>query len=227
MKVLVISDTHLTNRFIPKKYFILEELIRNSDKVIINGDFWDFWYLTFDQFINSQWKGLFPLLKQKDTVYVWGNHDPKDRCTQDVSLFSNIQSDNYFEEIDGNKYRFRHGHNYLFGKKTKFLEKYDKFIGGIEKYKLSRFLFYLIYYSERFLMRVFGPTLITKSKVALNNNLLLKERDSFEEWFIFGHTHGAEIDFQKKFINTGCIINHTVSYLLIENGEPRLLSSKY
>ena len=39
MKILVISDLHLTTRFDQKKCEFLEKLISRADKVIINGDF--------------------------------------------------------------------------------------------------------------------------------------------------------------------------------------------
>ncbi len=41
MRILVISDTHLTHKFDQRKFEYLLSIISQADKVIINGDFWD------------------------------------------------------------------------------------------------------------------------------------------------------------------------------------------
>ena len=64
-KTLVISDLHLTTASDPKKFRFLKKLISSFDRVIINGDLWCVYTDTFDQFINSDWQRLFPLLKSK------------------------------------------------------------------------------------------------------------------------------------------------------------------
>src|SRR3990172_1424130 len=63
MKILVFSDSHLTDKFEEKKFYFLKKIIRQSDFVIINGDFWDGYLTTFNRFISSNWSKLFPLLK--------------------------------------------------------------------------------------------------------------------------------------------------------------------
>ncbi len=77
MKTIVLSDTHLYEEFDEKKFNFLKRIISKVDRVIINGDFWDSYICSFSDFINSPWKKLFPLLKTKKTVYIYGNHDKK------------------------------------------------------------------------------------------------------------------------------------------------------
>ncbi len=75
MKTIIFSDAHLTNRFDEPTYRFLENMILSADKIIINGDFWDGEVVSFNQFINSKWQKLFPLLLERKAVYIYGNHD--------------------------------------------------------------------------------------------------------------------------------------------------------
>jgi len=77
MKILVISDLHLTTRFDEKKCEFLEKLINRADKVIINGDFWEAYDLKINSFISSKWNKLFKYLKKNNSIYLFGNHDKK------------------------------------------------------------------------------------------------------------------------------------------------------
>lgn len=70
-RVLVISDLHLSHRVQKRKLAFLKKLVSEYDQVIINGDFWDNWFTTFDKFINSKWQELFPLLKENNCIYNW------------------------------------------------------------------------------------------------------------------------------------------------------------
>ena len=64
MKILVFSDTHLSSTFEEKKFNLLKEIISRADRVIINGDFWEGYLISFKEFLDSRWKELFPLLKK-------------------------------------------------------------------------------------------------------------------------------------------------------------------
>ncbi len=94
MKKLIISDTHLTN-FNKRQFIFLQDLISSVDQVIINGDFWDSWCVSFEKFVNSKWQDLFDLLLEKNTIYIYGNHDPKDLNDERTSLFAVKSCDSY------------------------------------------------------------------------------------------------------------------------------------
>ena len=93
--ILVFSDTHLYLPFDQKKFNFLKKIISESDRVIINGDFFDGYMIKFSKFIDSPWNQLFPLLKNKKTVYIFGNHDKKEFSDKRLSLFSDSQVSNY------------------------------------------------------------------------------------------------------------------------------------
>ncbi|KKP50689.1 MAG: hypothetical protein UR42_C0024G0015, partial [Candidatus Roizmanbacteria bacterium GW2011_GWA2_33_33] len=50
MNILVFSDTHLYLPFDGKKFNFLKKIISDSDQVIINGDFFDDYMISFDEF---------------------------------------------------------------------------------------------------------------------------------------------------------------------------------
>jgi len=88
-KILLFSDSHLHPPIFKKAYFDrLVNLIEQADQVIINGDFWEGYFYSFDQFVNSKWNQLFPLLKQKHTIYLPGNHDLMSKLDKRTNLFS-------------------------------------------------------------------------------------------------------------------------------------------
>jgi len=41
MKIAIFSDTHLRLPFEERKFKFLERVIKNVERIIINGDFWD------------------------------------------------------------------------------------------------------------------------------------------------------------------------------------------
>jgi len=110
MKTLIFADTHFSADFEPARYRAIIRLIQSVDRVIINGDFWDKYLTTFDEFVNSDWRQLFPLLKQKQTVYIYGNHDRLAYCDDRVKLFSSQQVDQYILETKDQTYLIEHGH---------------------------------------------------------------------------------------------------------------------
>lgn len=130
MNRIIFSDTHLTTKFDPQLFKRLTQLIEPVDQVIINGDFWDGYSINFDQFLNSEWQRLFPLLKRKQAIYLFGNHDAQSFSDHRVDQFS-VQASEFFETQLSNNQKLicYHGHqscttidNYLpFVTKTPFL----------------------------------------------------------------------------------------------------------
>ena len=73
MKTIIFSDTHIGKRCDRRRFEYLKKIISDADRVIINGDFRDH-VVKSDKFMNSKWKELFPLLKSKKTIFIYGNH---------------------------------------------------------------------------------------------------------------------------------------------------------
>ncbi len=206
MKLLVFSDTHLTEYVEEKKFNLLRDIISKADKVVINGDFWDGYLSTFDAFIHSGWKNLFPLLKKKKSVYVYGNHDNKQfKHTDLCKLFSNIQTDQYKITLGKKTYIFEHGNRLLpFGDEDAFQAQikstFNKFSNKIEGLLIKT----LGVHYQRFLKKY---NEIIKQK-------LLKELKE-NEYYVCGHTHSAEVDRKNRFINSGVIKDGLAQYIHI------------
>lgn len=109
MKILIFSDTHLVKAFDQKIYTHLVDAINSVDKVIINGDFWDGFVILFDDFVKSKWSVLFPLLKRKSAVYIFGNHDRKEWSDNRVSQFSVSQTTEIVIKVKNFNYTVTHG----------------------------------------------------------------------------------------------------------------------
>lgn len=203
MRILVFSDSHLTDKFEEKKYLFLKNLIQQSDRVIINGDFWDGQLTTFSEFINSDWKKLFPLLKNRKAVYLYGNHDLKKFSDNRTKLFSNLQDDFYRLKIDGKNYIFEHGNRILpmiDEILPRWVCKYTTIIAG----------FFLVN---------FPPLKFILKKAGQKMKNIVKKRYKNGEIVVCGHSHWADFDPGNQYVNTGYIENGNAQYLIIENGK--------
>jgi predicted phosphodiesterase len=204
MKTLIFSDSHITHEFDEKKFRFLKTIINDADKVIINGDFWDSDYLTFEQFISSPWKHLFPYLKSKNTVYLYGNHDKKEDTTKDVSLFSDLQTKRYEIPVGTKKAIIEHGDRLMpFGnwKKIPRINAISEFLNSVEKF--------LAFHNKKIMHLTIGR---------YNRQIKEKLKDELKknEVFVCGHTHVAEFDEVNGFINSGIVKHGIGQYLLLE-----------
>ena len=216
MKILLFSDTHLFKKFDDKKFNFLERIISKSDKVIILGDFWDDSLTTFDEFVKSDWNKLFPLLKNKHTVYVYGNHDRKEFSDEKVSLFSDMQTDKYTFQVEGRIFVAEHGDRFF----KKHLTYYLTYGGPLREFFMSKFfitLRFLVF--DELLTKLFGKAFLNK-RLHYNQYIKKVKIDEFKkgEILICGHTHAAEIDLKNNFINTG-LIRHGIGQYLTIDGE--------
>ncbi len=178
MKVLVFSDSHLYNKYDKEFVKWVEHWSKKVDKIIICGDFWDRFFFTFDEFVNSKYKDtLFPILKSRNTHYIYGNHDPKDLSDERVSLFSDSQSEALELDINGKILRFEHGQR--FG--TPINAGDFSFVGRIE---------HLI---QEIVIRIFGYRIMSVFSSQINNIQEIWLDD--KRFLVCGHTHlGARGD---------------------------------
>jgi len=216
MKTLIISDTHLSHVFDEKKYLFLKDLFASVNQIILNGDFWDGHLISFDRFVTSPWNKLFPILKNKKAIYLYGNHDRKKFSDNRTSLFSVEQKENYLLVVGQQKYHIEHGHilqnsvdvKYNLPKKTwshitkagQRLEHILSFIGRPHNIILKR------------------------------ENLKMKKKlqvMKFPHWYICGHTHFAELDKTNKFVNSGLVQFGEASYLIVDTSGISLKTDRY
>ncbi len=208
MRYLIFSDSHLSKKFDQKKFNFLQKIISSADRVIINGDFWEGYNCTFSQFISSPWNKLFPLLKNKKAVYLYGNHDKRIYANKNTSLFSDIQTMKY--ELKS-------------GDKTFYIEHGDRLMPLLDAY-LRRYPIYLNNFMDRLeslMFRIFGKIHLYLLFRLLNQRIkqLIRGKYRDNEYLVCGHTNFAEIDLKRNFINSGFIKHGIGQYLMIEDGK--------
>ncbi|MDD3474926.1 MAG: metallophosphoesterase family protein [Candidatus Dojkabacteria bacterium] len=215
--ILVLSDTHL-GKYDKKKDTFLKNLVKDYNNIIINGDFWDSWATSFKDFINSEYKELFELLKSKNTIYIYGNHDYRaeyDKKSGDT--FSNFQGIEYDTKIGNRDFHFEHGHRYFFNTKNPLFVNYYYIIDKIP------FLGPMTNNITELTYKVF-PSKVGKNKISTKRNSYVKEIKAKDIYYVMSHTHIPDIDEENKYINTGCIVGNFLSYVVIDNqGNPLLI----
>lgn len=209
-KILIFSDTHLTTKFNPKKFELLRGIINSCDQVIINGDFYDGFVIDFKRFVASPWKQLFPLLKQKNAIYLPGNHD---RSLPDHSyeLFCSKVVEKFDFEQSGVTFHVFHGD----GVDRTFDVRHPNIPLWLKK---------IFSNPDETICKIFGRRFL---RVYSGENRILKQWKlknlRRNEWLICGHTHLAESDESARYANSGLFLSEKLaSYLIVENGSVSL-----
>jgi len=216
MKTVIVSDIHLTHRYDERKFLFLKELFSSADKIILNGDFWDGYITTFDRFVDSPWKNLFPLLREKEAIYLYGNHDQKRFSDERVSLFSMEQKDYHELMVKNEVYHVEHG---------------QILCPSIDMiYPLSRTS---LYYINVVFNKIEALLVYLKSphnSVLKYENRKIKKKLQLAKvpyFYICGHTHYPEIDKDNKFANSGYIQYKRATYLIIDSSGLSFHAKKY
>lgn len=221
-KILIFSDTHFGKEFQIERFEFLANAINNHDKVIILGDFYESYSISFDQFLKTEWGRLFPLLKAKHAIYIPGNHDHEaSRFKEEALVFCDEVLDELVVESGDEKFKFFHGHELCVTSDIKF-----------KAYLLPRFIQRILLRVNRYSKRQQKHITFLQEqyrsgakKFSSRDNELLKikiKKASFDEsefWSICGHTHLPDIDTVAKFANCGFVGIGFYSYLTLQNGQ--------
>lgn len=215
MRTIIISDLHLTRRFEKRKFNFLKKIIEQSDQVIINGDLWDYYFLNFSQFVQSRWNQLFPLLKEKRTIYLYGNHDRKKWCDSRVNEFSVKQGDRFNIKVNNTYLRIEHG--------NRIAKAPDDKYPWVTDFRSTTAIFIVIL--GKFLRSKLGKKILKN----LNKQMLIwwKENNKPNDWLICGHSHYKEYNSTQRFINTGYIGYGIGQYLMIDDEDFQLIEDRY
>lgn len=223
MKVLVFSDTHLTERFDVAKFDALKEYITLADQVIINGDYWDGYVTDFSRFVNSQWQQLFPILKAKQTIYIHGNHDRQEFVDQRANLFSVEQKLEHRIQLGELEYVFTHGHLI-----SAALDGGLRLSGKHVRSRLYKWSTVMFSFFEGTTIRIFGRAILhfggyhhRKMKRWILSNL------SERQYLVCGHSHTAEIDHDNRLLNPGTFNHGLVSCLWIDETGVTPVRARY
>lgn len=228
MHTLVFSDTHLTHKFDPKKYSFLRHIITQADRVIINGDFWDHWGTSFDNFIHSEWRKLFPLLIEKQAIYIYGNHDPE-VVNGSVGLFCVKAATELTTQIGQEFFRFTHGHLLTASHRSTFGKYYNQLVRKLETLPTTKLLIYFLNSIGAYIFKLVGYRGLAHIGYISHSNRIMKARsnDSNQGWLCCGDSHLPELDALNRYLNSGCILQGHASYLLIHNDQPELRTVRY
>lgn len=219
MLTVIISDVHLTDKFDKEKFDYLKRVISSADQVIINGDFWDGYFVEFDGLVKSGWRRLFPILKAKKTIYLFGNHDRKNWCDKRVNLFSAIAREKINLNINGGRFHIEHGNRIVPAPDDRYSWFYNK--------KLGRKLVVL---GARLFARRLLSTSIGKWYLGRINQKMKKwwrRQNLDKEILVCGHSHWSEFSLNSCYINTGFIRYGYGQYLRITQDELELVKERY
>lgn len=210
MRILVFSDTHLGRDFNRKDYMFLRKLISSYDKVIINGDFWDGYFISLQEFLDSKWKKLFPLLKSKQAVFIPGNHDS---LTKKNLPFASLVTDTYKFSSGNMKVHVEHGHRLK-------PEKHDWTSLPLpikNLYKLYEYLQTKLFGFANPFYRRNNSRIFSQVRANIGNDPVL----------ILGHSHYAFSDPARKNYNCGFIRFGYASYVVVDHGKVTLYKQRY
>jgi len=213
MQTLIFSDTHLLPFFDQKKADFLIKLIQAADRVIINGDFWDGDLWSFEAFVKSPWQQLFPVLKSKETIYIYGNHDKMSKADSRVNLFSDQQDMEIRLTYGKRTFIITHGHQYD-------LTFHQWFKSPLGKLLVHNKLFlYGLMLGEEILMRCWDKRISQKKLRWINEEIKIQmeSKTQPDTWLVCGHTHSAELDLKNQFVNSGFIRAGFGQYLTIND----------
>ena len=222
--LLVISDTHFDKRVDERKLNKIIELINKYDRVILLGDFWDQLHISADEFLSlGEMQPLFRVLKSKNCLYLYGNHDPviEKNYSKFYAFCDEIQY-HYSEKIGEYTYHFEHG-DLLVENHKSWLNKILDFvvINYIGKRFFSRFVNKVFSFMMHF---THGKNLFGKSW----NEKILSNIESNDQYkgkiLVCGHTH-FQHDY-KSYINIGANLDRYLQYLVINENGYKLYNEK-
>lgn len=220
MKTVIFSDTHLGDQFDSAKMAICHKIITDADRVIIAGDFWDSDNLSFEQFLNSAWRPLLDELANKETIYLYGNHDSLKDNDQRISLFARLGADQYLLPWQDKTLLICHGHQL-----APFWSRLTK---KINQPSLFRRLVLLV---ESIGWRIWPRFYLLLSRGWANWLIRFQARKKLSsgQILVCGHTHLATFLPQKNYINLGCIKNGLAQYLVLDEdlAQIRLMDVNY
>lgn len=216
MKILVFSDTHLYLPFDQIKFNFIKRIVNEADQVIINGDFFDDYMISFDDFIQSPWNQLFPLLKEKKAIYIFGNHDLEKFSDKRLSLFSDLQVHNYQLTLNNKIFNFEHGHKTRPTPDTRFnldwnIKHYGMVIVHFIRYLLTKIF-------SKFAIQLMYGRYNSISKKYIKTNY----QPNKSEFYVIGHNHFGEIDENNNFASSGAILYGFAQYLTIDSDSGKI-----
>ena len=185
MKIVIISDLHLTDSFDATFAYYIANVLKTADQVIINGDFWDAYVCTFDDFVQSEWKTIFPLLLSKKCIYLYGNHDAR-KCMDSRDTLFSVEQKSIHSIVNGQQtIEIQHGHEIAPAADKHWLFRQVAFIRP-----LYRVFFQLKNYSttfDRLVKRLYQDAKDAEEFESIKKYASTSRRRN--KRYVFGHSH--------------------------------------
>lgn len=214
LDAIIISDTHLGSDVCESKqlYSFLELVYNKTNKLIINGDFFD--NLDFRRLKKNHWKILSLLRRMSkfvEIVWIRGNHDGE---AENISHLIGLDfKDEYFFQSGSKKILCLHGDTFddficKYPNTTKIADYAYRVIQKIDKRFLSKFV-----------------KQSSKTYLRSNENIMKQSKAYAEQKNVdivcVGHTHYGTLNKTEKvwYANSGCWTEKNCGYLSIKNGE--------
>jgi len=230
ISTIILSDLHLgSNNIHHGRLHAFLEIIETFDRVILNGDFLDD-HWDYEKTMVSEWKPLFDLLKTKETIYLFGNHD-----VDSISLRSatkeiiNEYAETYHVLVHDRELIIMHGHT-VYPRLGGILYKPQKSWWRKILQKVLKVVSYIVY-PIILIVRFFierHPQL-----VKLQRPLIAKQNEVMKQYakgnlepdqiLVCGHSHLAEFSPEQQFINEGANAYERVEYLSIRDNNIELV----
>lgn len=226
---IIFSDHHLGNNIHHKRLARFMSVCKKFDRIVLNGDFLDdFW--KFKETLASDWKPFFELLKHKEVIYLFGNHD---RDSQDLraatSEIIDYYADTYYLPVGDHELVIRHGHRIYPRPDDIFYKEKNTQSGKVSQKtirKIWRFI-YPIMLAIRYFIERFPKTLARLQRPIVkpqNERMKKYAQDHLEshQILVCGHSHYAEFSPDQQFINCGANSYGRVEYLSVINDTLKL-----
>lgn len=220
MKTLIFSDLHASDQPNPQQLALLQQVISAADSVIINGDFWDHYVTTFDRFLHSDWQQLFPLLKQRNTIYLMGNHDPRESMDERWQRFADRLEYAYELRRGKTVFKIEHGHQHAYA--------FDLYFPNLTRRLKGIYPFFdRVEQGGHWLTPVYRAYL----RKAHDDQELRQYAHAHRrpnQWHIFSHTHKQRKDDLERYLNPGQFRCGIGNWLTIsDTGAIRLHTKAY
>jgi UDP-2,3-diacylglucosamine pyrophosphatase LpxH len=240
-RAVVISDLHLVYEGTEQE--AVERFIQQlhddpPDELIINGDLFELWRgdLAGVMWLASEFSTSLARLRDKGTkvTYLGGNHDGYlMRHLDDNPMYPFEPQLDYRTVLDGETFFFTHGHKY----EPAYLPPGDDLLSITDDHagNIADWLWDKRPAPENPVENValtalgpaasfFDPDNMTKNEArrkVIETGIRYNTGD--DEWGVVGHTHVPYVDRQDKIANSGSFTGGQATYLVIEDGDVRLV----
>ena len=233
ISTIILSDLHLGEKVNKQRKQAFLEAFRNYDRVILNGDFLDdFW--DYSKTRESGWSPIFEILKSKEVIYIFGNHDRDSiELRKETKDFINSYHEEYVLPVGEKELVIQHGHHIYPRPDGILYSSPQTILGKLSKWFVKSIwqILYPIVLITRFFIEKYPKTLayLQRSFVKPQNERMkryAKQNLKPHQILVCGHSHFAEFAPEKQFINEGANSYNRIEYLSIREGKMKLVVKK-